>query len=658
MWTKQLLSLLIVAATIGGAVAPRSAGAQVQFVEVSGDAGIGDYTMHRGEGGGIAAADFDDDGDIDLFIPNGLQAPDQFYRNLGNGRFEEIAAQVGVASSGPGRSALWFDYDGDQLLDLLVADDCQHVQGSCSITLRLFKQVSEGQFVDKAEESDLSAFIRTHDHPSNSLFGGMAAGDLNNDGYLDFAIAVWRGESLLFLNNGDGTFSDISRNRGLERRGDRTFQNMMYDFNFDGWMDIYTSCDGCPNLLLINQMDNTFVDVAPEVGVDNPWAGMGTALGDYDNDGDIDIYVTNISRESGHNVLFRNDSSGQTLHFAEVAEESGVEDTGWGWGCSFLDANNDGLLDLAATNGSRFLDWRTDPSRFFLNQGGDPVTFSDVSDAVGFNDTFVAYALIALDYDRDGYLDLVQTTKRTGEDPSQLRLLKNHPGPEAGNNNFLVVKPRMNGLNHWAIGAVVRVRVGEVTLTRLITAGTSFLGQEPAEAHFGLGTATEVDQVVIEWPDGTESVFADIAANQVVILDNSSVNAGEGEGEGETSGEGEREGESAEGGEGDGEGEREGESAEGGEGDGESEREGESAEGEEGDSESELEGGEGDSEGEVGEEERQNGNNRPLTCSASSLAAGTEHTPFLEETRALRDFLIPRTSIGSGLASIYYEHRP
>ncbi len=612
---RKILFLVFVGACVAITIHP--AQAQLQFVEVGSTAGIGSFTMEEGGWGGVAASDFDDDGDIDLFLPNGDGAPDQLYRNLGDGHFEEIAAEVGVASLDHGRVALWFDYDGDHRLDLFVGGDCREQADPCVMTMRQYRQTAEGTFEEVALDASIAEFIENTEFGPFWHLGGMAAGDINNDGYLDLAIPHWRGKETLFLNNGDGTFTDISVSSGIGNVTGTYQQHVMHDFNDDGWLDIHTTNDGLENRLWINQADGTFVDMAPEAGTDDHRFSMGTTLGDYDNDGDLDIYITDINR----NKLFRNDSFGGILQFTKVAEEAQVVDVDFAWGCTFFDADNDGLLDLAVTNGWYWDRFRDDPSRLFLNQGGDPVTFADISDLAGFNDTLFGSALIALDYDRDGDLDLAQTTEALGDDPSRLRLLQNQPGPESENNNFLVIKPRMDGPNHRAIGALVRVEVDDLRITRLITAGTSFMGQEPAEAHFGLGTATEVDEVVIEWPDGTESQLLDVPANQVVTVWNTFLNGGEGEGESETGGEGE----SAEGGEGDSEGEREGE---------------------------------GDSEGEVGEEERQNENNRPLTCSASSLAASTKYTFQLDTVRSFRDFGLLGNSLTSYLARSYYRIGP
>jgi len=617
------------------------ADAQFQFVEVGGQSGFVEFTMESGTGGGVAAADFDDDGDIDLFVPNANAVPDQLYRNMGNGQFEEIASGAGVASLESSRAALWFDYDGDSQLDLVVAgDECmERMSGEgegegespggegeeegCFLTIRLYRQVSEAVFEDVTEESQIIDAIGMADDLVAYLLGGMAAGDINNDGYLDLAISVWSERAFLLLNNGNGVFSGITNSSGIGGGNIHPWQHLMHDFNGDGWLDIYTAVDFRANHLWINQGNNTFVDVAPSAGVDNDWSDMGAALGDYDNDGDMDIYVTNITLGSSHGILYRNDSVGEALQFAEVSEAAGVAEIGYGWGCTFFDADNDGYLDLAVTNGFA---GREHESKLFLNLGGNPVTFADVSNDVGFDDIFWGSSLIAIDYNRDGFLDMVQTVQGFLDKPSRLRLLKNLPGEQTQANNFLVIKPRMEGPNYRAIGALVRARVGEVTMTRLITAGTSYIGQEPAEAHFGLGSAPQADEVVIEWPDGTESVLENVPANQVLIVDNLAV-ANEGEAEGDESPDSEMMGE----------GEAELDGSEGSEGEVQLE---------------DAESGERETEG---EDDSPNSPNTSASYSPQAAMAASVHS--LDGIRICRDQFLTGTQTGVPLTAVYYSRQ-
>ena len=488
------------------------------FVEAGAAAGIEPYTMAPGMGGGLAAADFDDDGDIDVFVPTAEGLPDQLYRNLttegGPGLFEEIAAAVGVASLERARTALWLDADGDRRLDLLVAGDCFHIDCVAGTSLlRLYRQEDDGTFVDVTAASGLF-----HDAADDRFWrhrGGMSAGDLDNDGDPDLFTTSWQGGTRLFRNQGDGTFVDISESSGAgdpPAFGVGPWQGIFHDFDGDRRQDIFVAVDFAPDRLLMQQTDGTFVDQAPAAGLDRAWNGMGVALGDVDNDGDFDLYVTNISDEFDdgwrHSTFYLDDSSGGTLQFSEVSAAAGVDDVGWGWGVTFFDADHDTLVDLAATNG---FSTHVDPSRFFFNEGREPAALRDASAEVGFDDSEWGSGLVAFDVDGDGDLDMMQTCS-----DGPLRLLLNEGVDE--DRHYLVVRPRREGRFSRPLGAVVQVEVGGTKMIRLITAGTSFLAQEPAEAHFGLGSAATVDRVEVRWPGGGVTVLEDVAADQVLTV--------------------------------------------------------------------------------------------------------------------------------------------
>lgn len=517
VWFCALVGTLLSGARVSG---------QVEYVEVGAASGILECIMAEDTGASIAASDYDDDGLVDFFVPTAVGQTDQLYRNLGNGQFQEVAASVGLASTSRNVTSLWFDYDGDGDQDLFVAHDVSTAESA----YRLYRQNADGQFQDVTFEAGLlipSGAAVEHDR------GGNCAGDINNDGYLDLVAPLTNGPAHVFLNNQDGTFSDISVSSGVGASWQWTHQAMMADFNGDGWLDIYMSIDFSPNLLWINQHDNTFVEVASLVGADNAMNDMGMALGDYDNDGDFDIFVTNIfvfdpiSLQWERNILLRNDSVGANLSFSEISKSLGVDYGGFGWGATFLDCNNDGWLDIALTNGWRSIpQFVADPSKLYLSNGVNPLSFSDVSDATGFNDTFFGRSLVTFDYDRDGDLDLLQTCQALeysqGEieisDASQIRLLRNELPNNQPNSNYLVVRPRMTTPNPRAIGAVIRAGVAGMSMTRLITAGCSYLGQEPAEAFFGLGSATSVDSLTIDWPNCAQTTLENVAANQVLTV--------------------------------------------------------------------------------------------------------------------------------------------
>jgi hypothetical protein len=456
-----------------------------RFDDVSAQRGIGSYRMAAGMGAGVAAADYDGDRDIDLFVPTAEGEADQLYQNIGNGKFVEVAADVGLDSTARSRTALWLDYDGDGDLDLLVATDHDWMTTG---PYTLYRQ-DDGVFTDVTAGSglDVPAPVR-EDHPIIPHRGGLCAGDINGDGHLDVYSLQWNGLPHLFLSNRDGTFHDITSSSGVDTALYYAHQPMMHDFDRDGWTDIYAAIDFLHNALYINQRNGTFVDVAAAAGADNAMNDMGMSLGDVDNDGDLDVYITNIFAPAGHNILLRNDTVDGDCAFVESSQAWHVDDGSWGWGCTFFDADNDGWLDIAATNGwwtPMFVD---DTSRMFWSRmataakPGELVPFENVSDETGFNDSHYGSCLIAFDADRDGDLDLP------------------------------------DGYNSHAIGAIVRVQAGDLQLMRLITAGTSYLGQEPAEAFFGVGDATVVDSVVVEWPDGTETELTGVAVDQVIEL--------------------------------------------------------------------------------------------------------------------------------------------
>lgn len=476
----------------------------------------GNNRFSRFFGTGPAAADFDRDGDIDLFLPQAYGFPNELYRNNGDGTFTEMAAAAGVDSLKESRAALWIDFDNDGRLDLFVANDPDAPAGQQQADPQttsnlLYRNLGDGTFLDVSAATGVGQMPNPQ---VDQTVGGLAAADVNNDGFLDIYVSCWGNPNALFLNN-NGVFQEGGAAAGVTEPGD-TWAPVFFDINRDGWMDLLLNVDFGPNRLLINQQNGTFVDTAPACGFDTAFNEMGMTLGDYDNDGDFDVLATNIESPYPnadplikYTVLLQNESNPTAVVFSECALAAGVARTGWGWGCTWSDCNNDGWVDLFVTNGfHQNLDYLVDPSRCFINNGG---VFSEASSAVGFDGTLRGRGLIAFDYDLDGDLDLYETN--FGDAGNLFR------NDLAGSQNWIAVDLIGATLeNKYAVGAEVSVTTGATTQMRLVTAGTSFLSQEPYRLFFGLAGAQTADDITIRWHDGSIQNVTGVRANRVAKI--------------------------------------------------------------------------------------------------------------------------------------------
>lgn len=512
-----------------------------QFTDVTNQAGI--TFVHQFEGDsplgsisvrdlrpGAAAADYDNDGWIDLFIPNGAGFPNHLYHNQGDGTFAEVAASAGVTmTADEGVAGLFFDYDGDGWLDLYVAVAAPHTLPRPESTqARLFRNLRDGTFKDVTDGSGITAYpYRALEDQPFSVPGSVAAADLDMDDDLDLYVCYWADADRLLRNNGDGTFTDVAQDAGIYDDASDSWQVVFDDFDRNGLPDIFVMTDFDDNRLYLNQGELKFVEQARSAGLHLDFNEMGAALGDYDRDGDLDIYISNIERPFGGdpltrwNTLMRNDSSAGEIAYTDVAPALGVHVAGYAWGVTFLDYDNDGWLDIAATNGSPFNSepgYHRDVAKLWRNLGfaeGDPATFEDTSVAAGFNDTRSGRTVIGFDYDRDGDVDLFVTNydDRRSPDAGKPILYRNDGG---NSRNWIGVRPRMESNNTHAIGTRVLVTVGDGKQLRPITAGTSFLGQEPAEAIVGIGDAERVDEIRVIWPDGLQQAMLNERANNMI----------------------------------------------------------------------------------------------------------------------------------------------
>lgn len=496
------------------------------FREVSAERGIvGVASITHLYGNGAAASDFDNDGDIDFYLTTDDGIPDRLYENDGTGNFTDVAQQKGIFQTKNNRAALWFDYNGDHRPDLVVAgENCINLSCANPVRLALYQQLESGQFEEVTASAGL-VLGNAFDHVPFYAIGGFAAGDLNGDGFLDLIFTVWGGGIKLFQNNRDGTFSDETQAAGLTMEHKTPWQAMLHDFNGDGLLDIYCNVDFAPNKLWINQGTppsggwGGFVDKAADYGLDNAFNEMGMTMADTDNDGDLDIYITNITRiyqgQDQYNLLYEQKQVNGQIKFKDTAKGQGVSQSGWDWGTTFADINNDGYQDLLTTNGLINYLWPADSSKLWLNTKAG---FVDVSDQCGFNDRLNATTVLAFDMDGDGDQDILQTLKFSQFSQRPIQLLENQLEDVHNPGNFINLRPRMDGPNHFAIGSVVTVVADGLVSSRLISAGCSFYGQEPAEAYFGLGQRNEIQEVMVKWPNGKASIYPNPTINLTTTL--------------------------------------------------------------------------------------------------------------------------------------------
>lgn len=543
---RPITTVHAVLATTGFAAAST---AQPTFFQDAPEPALLAYQMAFGMVGGAAVGDANGDGHPDLFLATGLNQPSQILMNRGDGTFD--TAHLPDVRPHNDRAGLWIDYDGDHDLDLVVlADNHRQDIPTETTNLRLYRNDGD-RFANVTADAGLDKLLqKPTDHPNEPFSGqfshgsGLAAADLNNDGAIDLYVTFWAGRNYLFLNNGDGTFTDGSPASGIQEYN-TYWQPALHDFDRDGDIDICQPVDFTNNRFYINNGDGTFTDVAPALGVDNAWNDMGIAVADPDNDGDFDYFITNIhdsftpgsDLQGRHNVYYENNSSAPgTLSFTENAEGMRIAFGDWGWGCTFVDVDHDGWQDLAQTNGfdvNPARGFATDRTRLFYNQGaqmGSGAPFIDIAPAAGTDDDRIGASYVAFDADGDRDQDLLQTCLFQ---PANLQF--NRLEQNGSPNSWLRVVPRSvvpgpSGVaNTQAIGAVVRVASSDASIgtqSRLISAGTSLLGQEAAEAHFGMGPAAQSADVMVEWPNGTTTFYQSLRLNQTVtVVDATRTNA-------------------------------------------------------------------------------------------------------------------------------------
>ena len=514
-----------------------SSTAGVQFHHVNGAS----HDKHLAEtiGSGGLFFDFDDDGWIDIFLVDGgsladpaiaRQARHRLFRNRGNGTFDDVTAASGIRHAGYGMGACAGDYDDDGRVDLYVTSVGANA---------LYRNTGGGSFKDVTREA----------HVAGGSWGtGCAFADLDKDGDLDLFVANYVSAdaarnpycgnarlnarfychplnfeplpNVLYRNEGNGTFTDVSRESGIGALRGNGLGVVIADYDDDSWPDIFVANDSVPNVLFHRTGSWRYEDVALRAGVavatdGTARAGMGTDAADYDGDGRLDLVVTNLDFEMFS--LFR--GLGDRL-FTYATPESGIGAATLpfvGFGAVFLDFDNDGLLDVAFANGhmldnpTQFRAGASHAQRKLLFRNMGSRRFSNVTSraGAGFALEKVGRGLVAGDIDNDGDLDLLVTNN--GENADLLR----NDGP-AG--HALVVRLIGTRSNRNGIGARLRLTVAGRTQLREVKAGSSYLGQNDVRQHFGLGDGTRVDRLEVRWPSGRVDVVQDLPADAIVSV--------------------------------------------------------------------------------------------------------------------------------------------
>ncbi len=491
-----------------------SAAADRMFDDITACAGV---TAHRGfihgyRTSGQAFADVDGDGDLDLYVTDSL-GPNTLYANRGDGTYEisELSDQVAHAPD-PSGGAVFADYDNDGDPDLYVLAWGRNT---------LYRNEGGAGFIDVTETASVGTL---------GMGQTAAFGDYDKDGFLDLYVTNWLCDTCgedwvqsfgdrLYHNEGDGTFTDVSHLMGVAERSGAGYVATWFDYDDDLDLDLYVvndkGAEGEPSATRPISRNVLWENVGPgcggwcfreravEAGADQRIEGMGLAVGDYDVDGDLDLFFTN----AGDPVLLANDGRG---NFTDVTEPAGLRFDHTHWGTVFFDHDNDGDLDLFFAVGRTF--GYDNPNRLFENLGDG--TFADVSEGSGADGASYDIGVASGDYDGDGAVDLV-----VGGFARGYRLLRNRTNDREGN-GFITVRLAGGGpINRDGIGARVYVETadGRQQMQELVCGSSNGAGSELA-LHFGIG-AQRVGQVFVRWPDGLLTAKSNVPAGSRILME-------------------------------------------------------------------------------------------------------------------------------------------
>jgi len=486
-------------------------------------------------GSGCAFLDYDKDGWQDILLVNSKDWPGhkkqqstlKLYKNNRNGTFTDVTRAAGLEVELYGMGVAVGDYNNDGFPDVLI---------TCVGQNRLFQNTGKGTFIDATKKSGL---LGRQAFSTSALWF-----DYDRDGLLDLFVCnyvnwslehdvfcsldgkhksyctpeAYRGETCwLFHNRGDGTFEDATAGSGVFDASSKSLGVALLDFDQDGWPDLLVANDTQPNKLYKNLRSGKFRDVAVEAGIafspdGKARAGMGVAVGDFENSGHSGIAITNFDNEMIG--LYRAGKSGAYDEISLASGVGGPSKTTLGFGCAFLDIDLDGRLDLAVANGHIDETVRNirgnvgyaQPPQLFINQGGGK--FREAAGEAGgeFASGKVGRGLAFADFDRDGDVDVLLTTNN-----GAAFLYRND---QSANHRALRFYLRGTKSNRDAIGATVRVFNGNEIQTRVVQGGSSYLSQSELPVTFGMGARDQAEKIVVDWPSGATQEFKNVAAGR------------------------------------------------------------------------------------------------------------------------------------------------
>jgi hypothetical protein len=532
------------AAPLGFAFTNIAREAGLDAVTVFGGQRVNRYLLET-TGCGVAVLDYDNDGRLDIFVVNGTtlegfpkdQAPiSHLYRNKGDGTFEDVTAKAGVGLSGWGQGAIAADYDNDGDSDLFVTFYGQNrllrnngdgtfadVTAPAGLVTKATRWGTGAAFLDYDRDGRLDLFV------ANYIDLDLAKAPTPDSGlcrYKGVPVACGPpglpgGKNVLYRNKGDGTFEDVSERAGiLKAAGTYGLGVSTLDFDDDGWTDVYVANDSNPSALYRNNGDGTFTDVGIRAGCaysqdGRPQAGMGVGIGDYDRSGTVDIVKTNFAGDT--TTLYANLGRG----FCEdrtFASGLGVNTRWLGWGAGFVDFDNDGWLDIFLANGHVYPEvnqLKTEAAykqRKVVYRSLGTGRFVDVTERLGppASTPTAGRGAAFGDLDNDGDIDVV--VNNVHDRPDVFRTESRNA------NRWLTLHLVGTTSNRSAIGARVRVTAGDVTLVDEVRGGGSYLSQNDLRVHFGLGSYAGAVRVEVRWPNGKEERWAGVATGKIVTL--------------------------------------------------------------------------------------------------------------------------------------------